>query len=201
MADKRARVMNNAMRGAIVSFLLILKNAKHDHQNLSLPLTLHPFLFEIYHRILLPSFERLILRQHKVMDPENWDSILGFIPDEQLRDSIRAEWNTQRQTDEQRWEQLKNTVERWIQKGKTSATFKTNPIVNIVFTYTYPRLDDHVSTATNHLLKSPFCVHPGTGLCLSLSLSFFHRSSIHTMTEDRQRDRKDLCPDRHVETL
>ncbi len=46
-------------------------------------------------------------------------------------------------------------------------------IESLVMCYLYPRLDANVSTSINHLLKSPFCVHPKTGKCFTIALISF----------------------------
>ena len=61
---------------------------------------------------------------------------------------------------------------------------------DVILEYCYPRLDAEVSKKLNHLLKSPFCVHPGTGrVCVPIdtrdasSLEAFDPFDVPTVTE------------------
>lgn len=59
-------------------------------------------------------------------------------------------------------------------------------IEEVMLQYAYPRLDINVSKGMNHLLKSPFCVHPKTGkVCIPLTANTvdkFHPDKVPTIT-------------------
>ena len=76
-------------------------------------------------------------------------------------------------------------VKRWdafeeiVKDGEKKALWK------VVLCYLYPRIDANVSKTVNHLLKSPFCVHPKTGrVCVTLSseqLAVFNPLAVPTI--------------------
>ena len=82
--------------------------------------------------------------------------MLSLIPNEEARSDCRRDF-----------EAAPNSVKRWdLLVRNVSAHLKTKAdrvLWEIQLQYSYPRLDINVSKGMNHLLKSPFCVHPKTG--------------------------------------
>ena len=78
-----------------------------------------------------------------------WTLVLRHVPTaRRLRENVEAEWRRCRAPLD-RWNALVRMVEQHV-------------VARIVVTFLWPRLDTHVSTSVDHLLKLPFCVHPST---------------------------------------
>ncbi|KAG0042922.1 hypothetical protein BGZ83_012022 [Gryganskiella cystojenkinii] len=165
VGDERARQLNNEQRKAIVSYLEISKGGK----SVQLPNTLHPRSYQIIkHHFGSIAFDT----QDILREPAQWAKVLALIPDESVRLAVHEEWEEypDREPD-QKWNDLKDIFKKAIASNPKKRTILENSLRDIMFQYTYPRLDEKVSTNINHLLKSPFCVHPKTGrVCVPIEI-------------------------------
>ncbi|KAG9444245.1 hypothetical protein H6P81_015585 [Aristolochia fimbriata] len=174
VCDGRARRLTNEQRTSVVEYFRVYKGNENCDKKVSLPgQALHPFLAKCYTDVLKIFFEEILInRQSLFANEERMDRILNLIPDEAIISDLRNRWHENRRLstskediNKVRWEQLKHL----LQSGKHKVQGLRRCVEEIVFSYTYPRLDMEVSKHMNHLLKSPFCVHPKTGrVCIPI---------------------------------
>jgi len=116
---------------------------------------------------------------------ERFDHLLQLLPDKTLKESLRKKWTSA---------PGRSSTSKWADidaLAKTSKGLDPKALLeakqDIVLEYTYPRLDIEVSKHLNHLLKSPFVVHPGTGrVCVPIDtrhLEDFDPLGVPTVTE------------------
>lgn len=175
VSDKRARELDENSRRSIVEYLDVLggKHAKGS-KGFHVRKPFHPHVersFEIMKKrfieIILEDQDPWYTDPNTELDSKSWkqvDELLSFMPNKELQAELKKKWQGEckMSTSKDKWEDL-NTVAAKVLKSNSQVASLLDAKKEIIIYYLYPRLDIEVSRQIIHLLKSPFCVHPGTG--------------------------------------
>lgn len=178
VCDEVARGLYNDARGAIVEYMSVdvgsLENSDKKMKS-SFQQPFHPLIKRAY-SLLEPYFEKYIAPesgQGLLVKKEHYLKILNALPNEDIRTNLYNEWEKYpsgegKLVGANRWNQIKRATtasgdSNQNKRKKVDYAELESWRYELVFTHCYPRLDVNVSKARNHLLKSPFCVHPKTG--------------------------------------
>ncbi|KAL2262230.1 hypothetical protein VTK26DRAFT_2066 [Humicola hyalothermophila] len=164
VCDKKARELDDFQRKAITGYFNVVTGSKQSGKRVNLRRPLHPHLSRSLD-ILKEHFQKDVLQtQDPWSDPEKSAYLLQLIPDADLRRALESKWDSSSPP--------RSSAEKWAdidELAQTGASKALDPRdlldakQDIVLEHTYPRLDAAVTQKLNHLLKSPFVVHPGTG--------------------------------------
>ncbi|KAK2593731.1 p48 polypeptide of DNA primase [Conoideocrella luteorostrata] len=163
VCDKKVRSLDDQKRKAIAGYLEVIKGGAQSGKKVNVRRPLHPHLARSL-EILKNHFQEDVL---EVQDPwgteERSERLLQLLPDRNLNETLRRKWDAAPgRASTSKWADIDA-----VAKTGTSKSLDARALLeakqDIVLEYTYPRLDIEVSKKLNHLLKSPFVVHPGTG--------------------------------------
>ncbi|KAK7614746.1 DNA primase small subunit [Phyllosticta paracitricarpa] len=187
VCDKRARDMDDQKRRSIAGYLELLKGGDQGGKKVNVRRPLHPHL-ERSLNMLRDHFQNDILyEQDPWATSEKFNHLLGLLPDKKLAEALKRKWESApSRPSSQKWADIDS-----LASSGASSTLDPKALKeakqDILLEYTYPRLDAEVSKKLNHLLKSPFCVHPGTGrVCVPIdtrSVEEFDPQEVPTVTE------------------
>ena len=179
LCDERARKLKDDGRMAIANYIKFkVSNVKMEvSQGLKDPV--HP-LYERAINIIDKYFISVLDEQHLLNDEKGKNLLKGLIKayfgndaqEEKLDDILNHKDNKVSHIKlEQIIDYLKKIQSDKNKKIKNKNNNNNNNIDSVdlcikdfKLNILYPRLDINVSTHINHLLKSPFCIHPKTGL-------------------------------------
>ena len=201
--DELARQLPNDARGALVDFLSVHIGSDNATEKTNLRFPLHPSLRRAYD-MMLPDFVSDILSERGQGWFETIDGcrkLLSKCPSEDIKGTLLRRWAApgNMSTAEEKWQELCSQISARRQgasgakRAKNAADYMALEEwkVKLVFEFCYPRLDANVSKQQNHLLKSPWSIHPKTGrVCVPFlasaarELDIFSVPTLRTLMEE-----------------
>ncbi|XP_061760567.1 DNA primase small subunit [Nerophis ophidion] len=157
VCDESARKLSVSARSAVAEYLSLIKGGEDTVKKVVLTDPIHPFIKESL-AVVEHYFSTYALQGQDILGrKESVDKVLGLLP-EDVRKELQQEFKNERNP-ANRWNLIMDHAIRKQATAKKGQHFEKE----IMLQYCYPRLDVNVSKGVNHLLKSPFSVHPKTG--------------------------------------
>nr|POE93649.1 dna primase small subunit [Quercus suber] len=186
ISDKRAREMDDSKRKSVANYLVLISGGENGKRAM-LRRPLHPHIDRSL-KILNPYFQTEVLSdQDPWQSTERAENLLHMLPDKTLTTALEKKWDSMPdRSSSQKW----SDIDAMAEAGHLSSLNAKQLVEakqDIRLEYTYPRLDAEVSKKLNHLLKSPFVIHPGTGrVCVPIdvrNLESFDPFAVPTVTD------------------
>jgi DNA primase small subunit len=171
VSDKEARELDDEKRKAITGYFEVLKGGAQGGKKVNLRRPLHPHIVRSL-EILKPYFQQVLADQEPFKSGTGQEKLLSLLPDKTLNEALRKKWESSPDRPSTRkWADIDALAATGVSKSlDTKALMEAKQ--DILLEYTYPRLDVEVGKKRNHLLKSPFVVHPKTGkVCVPITAS------------------------------
>lgn len=176
VCDRDARNLADDERSAVAEFLNVISGGDGRKLNIEKQLRagrLHPTLKTVYENIVHPGFKSFCLDddadQNSIHNPAFQgvllEALMDYAPSDAKND-VRSLMEDRRKSGEEKWKAIgaKLTAVLNKQRGSNQNKQEGEKILKLVeFAFMWPKLDINVSKMRNHLLKSPFVIHPSSG--------------------------------------
>jgi DNA primase small subunit len=179
VADRRARKLGGDARAAIVEYLSVIEGGGFKDKKVSFDGThsLHPSIVSAL-KTIDRYFDSVVLDKQKPLEtPQQINAIVDLCQDSALKEQLKtALLNPKLKDSTDRWDQLVTICGGYFDKlSKLKAFTKLRNrhfVDELKLQLCYPRLDINVTKGLNHLLKTPFSVHPKTGrICVPIDFN------------------------------
>ncbi|XP_058125744.1 DNA primase small subunit [Anopheles ziemanni] len=188
VSDKSARHLDTAARSAIAQYLnVLISGGEGSTSRVIIHDEMHPSVKRAY-RIIEPMFEEICLVDQNIFGTaEGVKKLLANIQDPATRTDLEKRLKSAQGDSKRVWKEFTSYFEELRVTGNNRYRRYKFVVEETILAFTYPRLDINVTKGFNHLLKSPFCVHPKTGkVCIPFNpnIAFkFDPTDVPTITD------------------
>ncbi|XP_026495024.1 DNA primase small subunit [Vanessa tameamea] len=163
ISDYEARTLDSPGRAAVADYLCLIMGGENQSKKVHLG---SDNLHSSIRRALIvidKYFDDIVQDQEFLSTSDRLKSFLKMIPDEALRKQVQENLERMPTSSIDRWKCFVNNYNQFCKENLHGMRKMKYLIEEIKIQYCYPRLDVNVTKGFNHLLKSPFSIHPKTG--------------------------------------